>query len=401
MILKETLMRVLNFQKEELETLPDGIKRELFDKLDLNIPQAIILAGVRRCGKSTLLRQLMKKQEHYYLNFDDQRLASFEVEDFEKLEEIFPLTYVQSNYFFFDEIQNVLKWELFIRKLLNSRKRCIVTGSNASLLSKELGTRLTGRHFNYELFPLSYSEFLDYFKQKPQSETAKSYLELGGFPEYLQNQRDQFLQELLNDILMKDIVVRYKLRESKKLEELAIYFLTNVGKEFSYNGLTKLLGLGSTNTVISYVSYLEDCYLIFTIPRFSYSYKQQLVNPKKVYSIDNGLIRANSVTSSADQGRLLENAVYLQLRRKYKDIFYFKGKKECDFVIKEKKIVKELIQVCWEINSDNQERELSGLKEAAEELKCEQQLIITFNQEDKLGDVKLIPFWRWASRLNK
>src|SRR3989338_9582389 len=138
MILKETLMRVLNFQKEELETLPDGIKRELFDKLDLNIPQAIILAGVRRCGKSTLLRQLMKKQEHYYLNFDDQRLASFEVEDFEKLEEIFPLTYVQSNYFFFDEIQNVLKWELFIRKLLNSRKRCIVDRKSTRLNSSHI-----------------------------------------------------------------------------------------------------------------------------------------------------------------------------------------------------------------------------------------------------------------------
>ena len=397
MILKETLMRVLTFQKEELEVLPDGIKRELFGELDLTIPQALILTGVRRCGKSTLLRQLMKKKEHYYLNFEDQRLVSFDVDDFEKLEDLFPITYGKSNFFFFDEIQNVSKWELFIRKLLNSGKRCIVTGSNASLLSKELGTRLTGRHFNYELFPLSYTEYLRYFQQKPEVKTAQRYLELGGFPEYLQNQRDQFLQELLKDILMKDIVVRYKLRESKKLQELAVYLLTNVGKEFSYHSLTKLFGLGSTNTIISYISYFEDSYLFFTVPRFSYSYKQQLVNPKKVYAIDNGLIRSNSVTSSADQGRLLENMVYLHLRRKFKEIFYFKGKKECDFVIKEKNKIKELIQVCWEINSDNQERELNGLKEAAEELKCEQQIIITFNQEDKLGNIKLIPFWKWAN----
>ena len=399
MILKDILNQVIVSQQKDLISLPLGIPREMLKQIDLTVPQAIILTGIRRCGKSTLLRQLMETQKnHYYFNFEDQKIASFEIDDFEKLEELFPVIYGNSIYHFFDEIQNVPKWELFIRKLLNSGKRCILTGSNASLLSKELGTRLTGRHLNYELFPLSYLEYLKYCQQKPEAGSSEEYFQKGGFPEYLQNAREQFLQELLRDILTRDIIIRHKIRESKKIQELAIYLLTNVGKELSYNNLAKLFAFGSTNTVINFISYLEESYLLFTVPKFFYSYKRQLVNPKKIYGIDNGLITANSVTFSPDQGRMLENAVFLQLRRYNSEIFYFKENKECDFLIKEKNQIKEAIQVCWEVNSDNKEREVAGLKEAMDKFNLSKGKIITFNQEDRLWEISLIPFWKWAGR---
>ncbi|MEW5897486.1 MAG: ATP-binding protein [Nanoarchaeota archaeon] len=382
-----------------MKRLPLGIERELLNVIKFPAPQAVILTGVRRCGKSTLLRQLMKKQkEYYYFNFEDQRIASFGVEDFDKLEELLPFEYEQNHNYFLDEIQNVPKWELFVRKLLQYGEKCVITGSNASLLSRELGTRLTGRHLNYELFPFSYSEYLQYYHQNPCAATLKEYLKNGGFPEYLHDQNSLFLQELLKDILTRDIIVRYKIRESRKMQELAIYILTSAGKEFSYNNLAKLFDFGSVNTAISYVSYLEDSYLIFTIPKFSYSYRQQLIGQKKAYGIDTGLISANSVTFSPDEGRALENAVFLQLRRNNRDIFFFKEKRECDFLVKEKNKAKEAIQVCWEINSDNQEREISGIKEAMEKTNLSKGTIITFNQEDSLCGIKVLPFWKWAVR---
>ena len=245
MLLKETIQAIVQLQRGELEKRDAGIKRETLSEIDFKSPHAIILSGIRRCGKSTLLRQLMEKQDKqwYYLNFEDPRLINFGLDDFEKLEQVFEEEWGEGNDFFFDEIQNIPHWERYIRQLLDAGKKAAITGSNASLLSRELGTRLTGRHLTYEIFPFSYKEMLQFTKQKEKISSFQEYFERGGFPEFLRYQNVAMLQELFEDILTRDIIVRHGLKESKTIKELAIYLLTNSGKEFSYNQLAKVFRL--------------------------------------------------------------------------------------------------------------------------------------------------------------
>ena len=396
MILKDILKDIVNLQKEDLVKQDIGIQRDLIKDLDLKCSHVLIISGIRRCGKSTLLKQIMKKSsKFFYFNFEDQRALDFEVSDFEKLDDIFHELYGGSDIYFFDEIQNVKGWERFVRKMQDLGKKFIITGSNASLLSKELGTKLTGRHLTNELFPFSYSEMLRFFRNNSSLNSFQEYFDNGGFPEYLKYRNPQILQQVLNDIIIRDVVVRYNLKNSKIVKDLFIYLLTNVSKEFSYNKLKKLFNFGSVNTVISYISYFEETYLLFTIPRFSYSYKKQLVNPKKTYVIDVGLARANSVSFSEDNGRILENIVFLKLRRKHKDIYYFKENNECDFLIKEKGKIIRAVQVCYELNEENKNRELNGLKEAMEEFELKKGTIITLNQKDRFGKIEVTPVWKW------
>jgi uncharacterized protein len=399
-ILKETLRSIVRAQRKEVDSAEYGIDRTLTEKIDLNLPFAIVLSGIRRCGKSTLLRQVMKTTNSpYYFNLEDPRATSFEVGDFQKLDEIFREEYGESDYYFFDEIQNVEKWELFVRTMLDKKKHFLITGSNASLLSRELGTKLTGRHLRYELFPFSYGEFLKFTSKKTGADSFGEYLQKGGFPEYLKYGRSEILHELFNDIIMRDIVVRHKLRSPKSIKEMALFLTTNVGTEFSYNNLAKTFGLGSTNSAIAFVSYLEDSYLLFTVSKFDYSLKKQTVNPKKAYSIDNGLAGTNSVAFSSNTGRMLENCVFLELRRAGKEVFYFREDKECDFLVKEKNAITGAIQVCYTLNEDNKKREIDGLMEALEKFDLPTGLILTFDQEDEIEisgkTIKITPAWRW------
>lgn len=400
MITKENLKKVIIAQKESLSSLEEGIKRDKLNQINLKESFALVVSGIRRCGKSTLLTQLLRSQKKfYYLNLEDTRLEGFEVTDFNLTEEIFEELYGKGGVYFFDEIQNIEKWEKYIRSLVDKKTKVMITGSNASLLSRELGTRLTGRHMNCELFPFSYKEFISFTKQKANEESYKIYLNNGGFPEFLREEDITILHELFKDILMRDIVNRFGIKNTSVLRKLALYLLTNVGKEFSANSLKKMLETKSVQTILDYISYLEDSYLIFTIPRFSYSYKKQQVNPKKVYSIDNGLSYANSISFSKDKGKMLENSVFLGLRKKYKEIFYFQEKRECDFVIKEREKVISAIQVCYDFNRDNQEREIEGLLEAMKEFKLDSGLILTLNQEDKIvrenKTIIVTPVWKW------
>ena len=400
MILKETLRNIVKVQRENLDLAEASIEREALKQIEVKIPFVIVLSGIRRCGKSTLLKQLMKKiKDFYYFNFEDTRAINFEVEDFQKLDEIFSEEYGNKAYYFFDEIQNVQKWELFVRAILDRKKYVIITGSNASLLSKELGTRLTGRHLRFELFPFSYNEFLLLSNKKKSLSSFEEYFVNGGFPEYLKLKKSVILQELLNDILNRDIAIRHKLRSLKSLREMASYLLTNVGKEFSYNNLKKTFNLGSTNSAISFVSYFEDSYLLFTVPKFDYSLKKQLVNPKKAYSIDNGLTNVNSSSFSQDKGKMLENMVFISLRKKHMDIFYFQEEGECDFVIKEGTKITKAIQVCFDLNDDNKDREIRGLIEALEKFDLKEGIILTYKQEDEFKikgkRVKILPVWKW------
>jgi len=404
MILKESLRNIVKRQRESLDLAEASVERESLKQIDIKIPFAIVLSGVRRCGKSTLLKQLMKRiKGFYYFSFDDIRAVNFEVQDFQKLDEIFLEEYGKKDCYFFDEIQNVQKWELFIRTILDKKKHVIITGSNASLLSKELGTRLTGRHLRFELFPFSYKEFLLLLNKKQSIKSFEEYFINGGFPEYLKLKKSGILQELLNDILNRDIAIRHKIRNLKSLREIALYLLTNVGKEFSYNNLKKTFNLGSTNSVISFVSYFEDSYLLFTISKFDYSLKKQLVNPKKVYSIDNGLTNINSSSFSQDKGKMLENLVFVNLRKKHSDIFYFQEKGECDFVIKEGTKVTKAVQVCFDLNEDNKSREINGLVEALEKFALKEGLILTYKQDDEFKingkKIKVLPVWKWLCLL--
>jgi len=402
-ILSSDLQEIIKSQINSIPTSGSFIQRSIINQIDPFIPFAIVLSGIRRCGKSTFLFQLLNKYDSLnYLNFEDPRLVNFDLTDFEKVEKIFNFDKNNSNIYFFDEIQNVEKWELYIRSLIDRKKHVIITGSNSSLLSRELGSRLTGRHLRYELFPFSYMEFLDYTLKIPGKESFRDYMETGGFPDYIEIERIQILQQLLNDILSRDIAVRNNIRNIKQLNELIIYLLSNTGKPFSLNGLQKTFQFGSVNTVKDFISYFEDSYLIFTIPKFSYSLKKQSANPKKIYAIDTGMIKANTTGFSDDKGRLLENIVFLELRRKYNSIYYFKEKNECDFVVYNKDKIVQAIQVCYELNSGNLQREINGCKEAMQMFNLNEGLIISFDQEDIIREdnftIKVEPIWKWLQQ---
>ena len=290
-----------------------------------------------------------------------------------------------------------------------------ITGSNASLLSKELGAKLTGRNVNVELFPFSFMEFLSFkgFKLSKNglSLTAEravikkhfaEYLKHGGMPEYLKYQDTTILKRVYEDILYRDIVARYGIKQVKPLRELGLYLLSNIGGTFSYNNLKKILGLGSMNTIKSYADFLENSYLIFLISKFSYSLKQQFVSLKKIYCIDNGLAEAVAFQFSRNKGKFLENLVFLELRRKFQEIYYYKTSNnlEVDFLIKSGKNDLKLIQVADSLDNDKtRHRELAALMKAMDELKLKTALILTEDTEEEIkqGEKVIIvkPIYKW------
>jgi len=344
---------------------------------------ALIVSGVRRCGKSTLLFQMLKEKypDALYLNFEDIRLYEFEQKDFTRLDKV--IASAGTRVLLFDEIQIVSGWERYVRQKLDEGYRLVITGSNASLLSKELGTKLTGRQITKELFPFSYNEFNQFKKLKPSEESLKQYLQTGGFPEFVKQGINEILNHVFEDILIRDIAVRYGIREVKTLQRLALYLVSNVGNLITANRLKSMFEVGSANTITEYLSYLEDGYLFQLVPKFSYSLRKQMVNPRKVYTIDTGMITVNSGSFTDDDGRKLENLVYLHLRRSYREIYYYSEKKECDFVVFSKGKAVTAIQVCLDLNSDNIDREVDGLAAALSELKLREGSIITLDQEDR------------------
>ncbi len=400
MITVETIKEVILSQRANLDKLEIGTSRENEKEVHITESFALIVTGVRRCGKSTFLHQLIKKQKKaYYLNLEDPRLEGFDLSDFNKVETIMKELYGEGGAYFFDEIQNIPKWEKFVRYLVDKKERVVISGSNASLLSRELGTKLTGRHLQAEMFPFSFNEFIDFRKSNASLDLFEEYFAMGGFPEFLKKKDPTILHELFSDIVMKDIAVRFGIKNRNILNKIAVFLISNAGKEFSYNSIKKMLEIKSVQSVIDYISYFEDAYLVFTIPRFSYSYKKQQVNPKKVYSIDNGFSKNNSVSFSKDKGKMLENLVFLSLRKIYREIFYFQEKKECDFIIKRNEKIIEALQVCYDLNEDNKEREIHGLMEALEKFKLKEGLILTYNQTDEFDvrgiKLKVIPVWKW------
>jgi predicted AAA+ superfamily ATPase len=382
MLLATQIAKVLDSQNESFSIKNPGLKREKLATLKITENFALIITGIRRCGKSTLLNQLLKEETDntLFLNFEDTRLAGFETDDFTRL--IDEIKKREVRILFFDEIQLLENWELFVRQMLDEDYKIVITGSKATLLSNELGTKLTGRHLSTELFPFSFNEFLAFKNLENSAASLQEYLQEGGFPEYLKTDNGVVLNQLLEDILNRDIVVRYGVRDVITLKKLTTYLISNIGKPVSGNNLKELFNIKSTNTILDFFSYLENAYIIQFVSKFSYSLKKQIRNPKKVYAIDLGLFSQNSIVFSNENGRRLENVVYLYLRQKYKEIYYFQEKKECDFVVIEKGKVKELIQVCHELTAENMDREMNGLIEAMDFFNIKNGKIISFNQKE-------------------
>lgn len=396
MVLKNVLdSLVLNYQ-EELKN-EKKIKRNLNPKLQRNF--ATIISGIRRCGKSTLAKQLVKSNKTYYFNFENVQLAEFDQNDFVKLDKSFKEILGDKGIYLFDEIQNIVGWEIFVRQLVDRGEVVVVTGSNATMLSKELGTRLTGRNLRYELYPFSFGEFLEFKDLKPNIKSFEDYFVNGGFAEYLQSNNSDVLRNLFEDIFYRDILVRNDFRSESELKQFVAFISSNIGVEISYNKLKNLLGVGSVNTISQFVNACEMAYLFFEVNKFDFSLKKQQINPKKIYCVDNSLLRLNSFSFSENRGRYLENIVFIKLKSNKKQVFYHKNKKECDFVIKEDLKIVQAIQVCYSLNLDNEKREIDGLLDACKNYNLKKGLILTYDQEDELdiGGVKIIvkPVYKW------
>lgn len=382
MIRQEEISLVIDSQREVFLKQDSGFSRDALSQIPIVNSFATIITGIRRCGKSTLLLQLLRRdyQNAIYLNFDDIRLSGFETADFTRLHK--EIERREIRVLFFDEVQVIENWEKFINQLLREGYKVFITGSNASMLSVELGTHLTGRHLSMELFPFSYSEFIRFKKLNNDENAVIDYLKTGGIPEYVKSDVSYVLNALVDDILMRDIAIRHSVRDVNSLRQLTAYLITNIGNLVSANKLSGIFDIKSPATFLEYFSFLKDAYLLDFIPMFSHSLKIQARNPKKVYVTDMGLYTENTLSTSDNMGRRLENLVFLHLRRRYKHIFYYKDRGECDFIAIEKNTVKEAIQVCLTITNENFDREYNGLLEAIQNLGLKQGTIVTLNQSD-------------------
>jgi predicted AAA+ superfamily ATPase len=396
MIRKEVLKALIKKYQNDLSHFENS-PRELNPKLQNKF--AIIISGIRRCGKSTLAKQLVKNKKTYYFHFENVQLATFEQKDFTKLDETFKEELGEKGIYLLDEIQNIKGWEIYVRGLVDDNNKVIITGSNASMLSKELGTRLTGRNLKYELYPFSYAEFLKLTNKKESIKSFDNYFLKGGFPEYITNTNEDILRNLFQDIFYRDILVRNEFRREPELKQFVAFISSNIGVEISFNKLKKILGLGSANTVAQFMMASEQAYLFFSINKFDYSIKKQQINPKKIYCVDNALLQLNSFTFSENKGRYLENIVFVQLKRKKEEIYYHKKNHECDFVIKKGMKITKALQVCYNLNDENEKREIEGIIEACKTYGLKKGTILTYNQEDKLEQeniqIEIIPTWKW------
>ncbi|MDR2428455.1 MAG: ATP-binding protein [Candidatus Margulisbacteria bacterium] len=392
------LREVIRTQKAQAGKQTAELPRDILPDLPDIQAYALIVTGIRRCGKSTLLRQFARRlrSKFFYLNFDDLRLADFTARDFPLLDSLILESGVKT--LLLDEIQMAPRWEAYARQKLDEGFQVLLTGSNAALLSRELGTKLTGRHITKELFPFSYREFLRFAGRQAGVKSLDQYLQDGGFPEYLKTKRLEVLNQLQQDILYRDIAVRYGLRDVASLKRLFVYLVSNAAHLISPSKLTGVIGLRSHTTVLEYLSYFEEAYLLQLVPRFAWSVKKQNLAPKKLYVSDTGLLRSVSISFTPDLGGLLENFVFNELRRRTRDIFYFADKTgECDFIVEPHGGNPLCLQVCLELTLDNRDREIDGLLSALNFFKSQRGWIITRNTRDAIvlagRRIEVIPAW--------
>lgn len=416
MVTKELLRQVIYEQKALNETL--GVERQVIGEIS-QIFGIWVVSGVRRCGKSVLLRQIMAKQKEkdYYLSFDDDRLLHFTVEDFQTLYEVFMEDFGIQHTFYFDEIQLIPGWERFVDRLNNHGNRIYVTGSNAFMLSKELGTLLTGRHLKQELYPMSLTEYAmmkgvewekaDFYTTEGKAKLNNlqaNYLKDGGFPQYLNTGDPRYLRELYNDIIYRDIVVRHKLPSERQIKEVAFYLASNFTHKFTYQSVAKAANIKSTETVSDYIGYLEESYLLGVLTKYDCKVGEQIKSPKKAYFIDNGLVSQVGFSFSENLGKKLENAVYVELKRRKSELYYFNDVGECDFIIRQNGKVVMACQVTVSLkDEETRKREESGLMAAMEAFDLDEGLIVTLDEVDEKElpngkRINVIPYYRWCLR---
>ncbi len=425
-----------NFWEKDIDI---GILRAGYlDRLKkyLATDEIVCLIGVRRSGKSTILLQMLvelfknniPKKNTLYINFEDSKFYNSLKLDL--LDDIWKayLSYLKPKgkvYLILDEIQKIKGWEHWVRSMYDRKEnvKIFITGSNAKLLSSEFSTLLTGRHLQIFVYPLNFNEFLFFKgleikndklwllnKKNDLENLALEYLKIGGFPKIILAQdellRNELLSQYFNDILIKDIVERHKIKDISKLKNLALFYSTNFTRGFTFNNIKKITDfILSIDSIDRFSNYLEESFLIDFMPRFSYSIKNQMQTERKVYLVDNGIHNAVAFKFSEDKGKLLENIVFQLLKSTKKEIYYFSEKKEVDFVCKEGLKVKELINVCYNIeNKDTLLRETSALYEGMKYFKLNKAKIIIAegNAQEIINEnqvISVIPFYQWAMGL--
>lgn len=416
---RDLLYQVLYSQQEDFLSLSNLIDREktkeVIKLLKLKLP--IILIGIRRCGKSSLLKLIsnelkLTKKDFLYINFNDERLINFSDENFQNiLDYLEENKYSKKSYLFLDEIQEVKNWEKWVDRI-KEKFPILITGSNSRLLSSEISTILTGRSISINLFPFSFREYLDYKKinitnysldtklQNKIKSNFKEYSINGGMPKMVLEKNKIILRELYENIIYRDIIKRFNSNLEKPIKEISIYFLSNISSDISLRTLSKISGIKNLGVLSEIYSSFEKAFLFFMINKFDYSVKKQIQNPKKIYSIDVGFPNNLGFKFSKDSGKIFENMVAISLRQKGFEIYYYRGKAECDFVIRDGTKIKKAIQATYELNEKNKKREIRGLVEAMEKFGLKEGIILTYDEEDefKINKKRVIvkPLWKWV-----
>jgi predicted AAA+ superfamily ATPase len=417
---RNVLKEIALDQRARFEKRARGVEREALEaaKRHIHKPHVVVISGVRRCGKSTLLLQMADRffdDGFHYFNFEDERLLGFTRRDFSALHEVLIECFGDRRTFLLDEVQNVDSWESFVRRMQDSGCKFVITGSNASLLSSELGTKLTGRHLNVALTPFSFREYAAFRAADvsgqtlltPQGRAAantvlESFRTEGGFPERLRHGDPEILATLYEDILYRDVAARHEIKNMRVLRELALYYMSNVAAPCSFNRLKDSLGMGSATTVSSYTGHLEQSYLISTVPVFDSSLKRQAVAPKKVYAVDTGLANSVSLSFSRNTGPLTENLVYMELWRRGYMIYYGKTASghEVDFVCLKGKEIAGLIQVCANLSSaETKRRKIESLLRAMETYGVTEGLLLADSDGEEISTggrrIRVVGLSRW------
>ena len=399
-------------------------------QLPFDTGKIITLIGVRRCGKTSILydainrlSQRIEKTKILFLNFEDERLE-LEVEELDLIlqgfSELYPEQELGECYFFFDEIQNIAGWEKFIRRVYDTVSRNIfLTGSNSKLLSTEIATALRGRTLSFEVYPLSFAEYLsfkgitvDLYASKSLAHiknAQNSFLKEGAFPEILfldDAYKNRVLQEYFNVLLYKDLVERYHITNTVALKFFLKRLIASSTKQISINKIyneLKSSGLKiGKNTLYDFLEYAQNVYVALTLQKYDNSLVNKELGEKKIYSIDIGLNNATEFKFSDDRGKALENAVFLELKRRGKEIYYYRdSSSECDFVIYEKNSITEAIQVTFDMSDeDTKKRELKGLLNACRQFGLHRGLIVTYDSEDEVHmdgmEIVMVPFYKWV-----
>ncbi|MBA2862209.1 ATP-binding protein [Methanococcus maripaludis] len=394
---------------------------------NLKLPEtnkAISVVGIRRSGKTSILMKLFKETENaIFFPLDDDRVFPVTLDTLQEIvkvsKEIYPNEKIT---FFFDEIQEIENFELVIKRLVEKEDyKVYLTGSSSKLLSKEIATQLRGRSLSVEVFPLSFKEYLDFKKITltdilTEQEHAnilnnlENYLNYGGFPEIVleEENREDILKNYFDMVVYKDIIERYNVKNTDSLRLFLKFLINSNTKKVSINKLAnnfKSMGFSvSKNTLYEYLSHLNDSYVIFPLKKYAYSLKESSLSLMKSYVIDNGFIKMYDFKNSSDIGKYLENAVFIELRRRglfeNQELFYYEDDiGEVDFLVKQNEHVSKLINVCYNLNFENYDREIKKLVKIAKKIKCNELYLITFDQEQEITEdgilVKSIPFWKF------